>query len=138
MNKRAATIDDFDRLYELWLAAGLQLYPKDAEQKRYQDMLSLNPDLAILLIDDEEKVIGSILGAFDGRTASIHRLAIIPELQKQGLGKKLIEYLEDVLREKGIQKVSAQIHVSNPQVLPFYEKLGFQEMTYVRTFFKDL
>jgi ribosomal protein S18 acetylase RimI-like enzyme len=138
MTTRQATLDDFSALYLFWQTAGLQLYPETDELKRYESMLNLNPDLCILLINEKQEVIGSIFGAFDGRTASVHRLAILPELQKQGLGKKLIAALEEVLRQKGIKKLSAQIHISNTQVIPFYEKLGFQEMTYVKTYFKDL
>jgi len=138
MKKRLASIEDFNNLYKLWQEASLQLYPEEDELKRYKDMLTLNPDLCLLLLNEEGVIVGSIFGAFDGRTASVHRLAVLPELQKKGLGKKLIEYLEEALRIRGIKKLSAQVHISNTQVLPFYQKLGFQEMTYVRTFYKDL
>lgn len=138
MNTRQAAKEDFDILYTLWQKASLQLYSKEDEFKRYVDMLSLNPDLCFLILNDEKKIIGSIFGTFDGRTASIHRLAILPEQQKQGLGKSLIRLLEETLRKRGIKKLSAQIHVSNSHVVPFYEKLGFQEMTYVKTLYKDL
>lgn len=138
MRNRLASLMDFNELYLFWEKAGLQLYSKDDEFHRYKYMLHLNPELCILLTNDKDEIIGSILGAFDGRTASVHRLAISPTLQKQGLGKSLLQVLERTLKEKGIKKLSAQIHISNTQVLPFYEKLGFQEMTYVKTFFKDL
>ncbi len=138
MKIRQITETDFDDLYQLWVEAGLQLYPSGDERKRFDSMLNLNPDLCFALINDKKEIIGSILGGFDGRTASIHRLVIHPTLQKQGQGSFLVNELETALRKRGIKKLSAQIHISNTEVVPFYEKLGFQEMTYVKNYYKDL
>ena len=138
MKTRAATLDDFQVLFTLWKDVGLQLYPEQDEQVRFESMVTLNPDLCILLEDNDGKVIGSILGGFDGRTASVHRLAIHPSLQKKGMGSDLLRELEQALRARGVKKLSAQIHITNTAVVPFYEKHGFNEMTYVKTYFKDI
>lgn len=73
----------------------------------------------------------------NGRTASINRLAISPAQQGKGLGKALIAELENKLKQKGIKKLAIMIHVGNTQVIPFYEKLGFKEMDYVKMYYKD-
>lgn len=138
MTNRQPTLADFEALYEFWDHVGLGLYPKQDEKQRFEAMLKLNPDLCSIVFSDSGEIIGSIFGTFDGRTASIHRLAVAPALQSQGLGSKLIAQLEDTLRARGIQKLSAQIHISNTQVAPFYTKLGFAEMDYVKNFYKDL
>ena len=77
------------------------------------------------------------MGGFDGRTATINRLAISPDEQGKGLGKSLIAELEQKLQKRGIKKVAIMIHVGNTQVIPFYEKLGFKEMDYVKMYYKD-
>lgn len=138
MNTRLALVADFEDLYKMWESIGLQLYPAQDELKRFADMLDLNPDLCLVLVDQQEKIIGSVLGGFDGRTASIHRLAITTEHQKNGLGKQLLTELEAALRKRGIKKLAAQVHISNTAVIPFYEKQSFSEMTYVKTYFKDI
>lgn len=137
MNTRLATKADFKHLYPFWQSVGLQLYNYEDELKRYESMLALNPDLCLVLENNDE-IIGSIMGTFDGRTASIHRLAVASDFQKHGLGKELIQKLEAILKSQGIKKLSAQIHISNTIVVPFYEKNGFQEMSYVKTYYKDL
>jgi ribosomal protein S18 acetylase RimI-like enzyme len=138
MNVQLLSPGDFDTCYSFWQKAGLQLYPFDEEKKRFDDMLDLNPDLALKLLDVNGEVMGTMIGGFDGRTASIHRLAIHPSLQKKGFGSQLLAYLEEKLKTRGVKKISAQIHISNTQVIPFYEKLGFKEMTYVKLFYRDL
>ena len=137
MDTRQANIDDFGKLYTFWEEAGLHLYPKDEERVRFATMLRLNPDLCLLLLDDNKQIVGSVLGGFDGRTASINRLAIHPKLQKQGWGKYLIHELEKIFLARGIRKIAIQIHKLNTEVIPFYKKLGFVEMDYVEMFYKD-
>ncbi len=138
MKTRQIHSEDFDGLYKLWEKAKLKLYPIEEERVRFKAMLSLNPELCFVLIDEKQILIGSILGGFDGRTASIHRLAIDPAFQKQGHGLFLLKELEKRLKDKRIKKVSAQIHISNTQVIDFYKKCGYENMDYVINLFKDL
>ncbi len=138
MKIRQANKNDFDPLHALWQTVCLQLYPEAEERQRFEAMLQLNPELCLVIVTDENKIVGSIMGAFDGRTASIHRLAVAKDLQKQGWGKKLIAELEIILVQKGIKKVAAQVLAHKSNIVPFYEKLGFTEMTYAKTYYKDL
>lgn len=137
MMTRQVTTADFDELYSMWQQVCDQLYPYEQEKARFEAMLQLNPDLC-LLVEDQGKIIASILGAFDGRNGSIHRLIIASEYQQKGLGKMLVAELEKLLKAKGVHKLTAQIHAQNTLILPFYEKLGFAEMSYVQTLYKDI
>ncbi len=128
---------DFKKIYQFWQEAGLHLYPETEEQKRFDDMIDLNPDLCLCITSENKEILGTILGGFDGRTATINRLAISPDQQGRGLGKSLIVKLEKKLQKKGIKKIAIMIHVGNTQVIPFYEKLGFKEMDYVKMYYKD-
>jgi ribosomal protein S18 acetylase RimI-like enzyme len=138
MQTRQAQLTDFDELYAMWQQVCDQLYPVAEEKARFVAMMQLNPDLCLVVTDEVGAIIGSILGAFDGRNGSIHRLIIASQHQQKGLGKMLISELEKLLKARGIKKFTAQIHAQNTIVAPFYEKLGFSEMNYVKTFYKDL
>lgn len=137
MTTKLITKSDFKKIYKFWQEAGLHLYPDDEEQQRFDDMIDLNPDLCFSFLTEDNKIIGTILGGFDGRTATINRLAISPDQQGNGLGKALIKKLEEKLQKRGIKKIAIMIHVKNTQVIPFYEKLGFKEMDYVKMYYKD-
>jgi ribosomal protein S18 acetylase RimI-like enzyme len=138
MNIRHAVINDFSELYKLWQKAGLQVYNQKDEKVRFESMVATNPDLNFVLLNENDEIVGSILGAFDGRSASIHRLAIMPELQHQGYGRQLVKKIEEALKVRGVKKLVAQVHVTNTQVVPFYEKLGFAEMSYVKNYYKEM
>src|SRR5947209_1493275 len=117
---------DFPSLYTMWQKAGLWVRPYTDEEDRFTSMISLYPSLCLVLID-ENQIIGSILGGFDGRGVYIHRLAIDPEYQNEGYGALLVKKLEAAAKSQNMKKISAQVHVSNKEVLGFYEKLEYVE-----------
>ena len=137
MTTRPVELAEFDTLYTMWQTVCDQLYPYEEEKQRFVAMMALNPDLC-LVVEDNGKLAGSILGAFDGRNGSIHRLIIASEYQQKGLGKMLVTKLEELLKARGVKKFTAQIHAQNTLVLPFYEKLGFKDMSYLKTLYKDI
>jgi aminoglycoside 6'-N-acetyltransferase I len=53
-------------------------------------------------VDDDNKLLGIIggLSQYDGNVWELHPLAIQPNLQKQGIGKKLLEDFEEQVRQK--------------------------------------
>lgn len=59
----------------------------------------------------------------DDETARIKSVAIDEELRGKGLGKYLMDYVEDIARKKGYKKVNLMGRVS---VQVFYEKLGYK------------
>lgn len=137
MITRLIQLEDFDAIYTMWQTVCDKLYPYEEEKNRFIAMMQLNSDLC-LLVEEKGTIVGTILGAFDGRNGSIHRLIIASDYQQKGLGKMLVQELERLLKAKGVHKFIAQIHAQNRLVVPFYEKLGFSEMTYVSTFYKDI
>lgn len=134
---REASLRDFEELYAFWDSVELALYPREHEKALFESMMKLNPDLCVVLVDKDERIVGSVLGSFDGRSAMINRLAVAESLQGMGWGKKLMIKIEELFSKKGVSKVLIQIHSSNTKVLRFYEKLGFQEVFYAQTYFKD-
>src|SRR5437660_217071 len=118
---------DFPSLYIMWQKAGLWIRPYADEEDRFQSMISLYPSLCFVLIGNNNQIIGSIFGGFDGRSVYIHRLAVDPEYQKEGYGTLLVKKLEAAAKSQNVKKISAQIHVSNKKVLGFYEKQDYVE-----------
>ena len=59
------------------------------EYIRFKHFLEKNPKLS-LLAEDKGKIIGTVLGSFDGRRGYIQKLVVGKNYRKQGLGKQLI------------------------------------------------
>ena len=71
----------------------------------------------------DEIVVGCVLFHPDGKgSGRLFQMAVAPELQGHGLGKKLVRFLEDHLREKGVQEVTMH---AREKASGFYERLGY-------------
>lgn len=59
--------------------------------------------ICLIAIDDENKLLGMIGGIpqYDGNVWELHPLAVQPTMQKQGIGKRLVEDFENQVRERG-------------------------------------
>lgn len=57
----------------------------------------------------------------------LNYLAVTPENQRKGCGRKLIEKAIEELRKMGCQKVNLQIHRGNLAAAELYKHLGFRE-----------
>lgn len=116
----------------------------ETNKKRYIDLL--------LLADEEEKMIdrylergemyvldddgikGECVVTDEGnRILEIKNIATLPYYQKQGYGKKLIEFI--------IEKYSKNFSIiqvgtgDSPLTIPFYEKCGFKKSHIIKDFF---
>ncbi|MBI6547591.1 GNAT family N-acetyltransferase [Xenorhabdus lircayensis] len=82
-------------------------------------------DIALhVVIFDDEKPIG-VLRAFpkDNNVLKVGRVAVLKDYRGRGIGRKVMEFVEDYGRKNGIITIglSSQCHAQ-----PFYESLGYQ------------
>lgn len=64
----------------------------------------LDPErICLVAIDEDNKLLGMIGGIpqYDGNVWELHPLAVQPNIQKQGIGKKLVKDLEEQVRQHG-------------------------------------
>ena len=67
------------------------------------------------------------MAGYDRHRGWINYLAVHPDFQKRGYGKKLMKNVEKKLFDLGCPKINLQIREGNDRVLCFYQKLGFVE-----------
>ena len=65
----------------------------------------------------------------------IKNIAVSPQCQQRGYGKKLIAFIEQ--RYKGQYRTLKVGTGDSPLTIPFYEKCGFEESYRVKNFFTD-
>lgn len=75
----------------------------------------------------EGKIIGSIMVGYEGHRGWINYLAVIPEYQRHGYGRKLVQKAIEELKKMGCLKVNLQVRRSKTSVIDFYKRLGFKE-----------
>jgi len=119
---------DFTEVFDLWQHSGpgvrisISDEPAELEKKLHRD-----PDL-FLVATSAEKIIGSVMGGFDGRRGLMYHLAVLPDYRKLGVGSLLMEELENRLRAKGCIHYYLLVTRDNPEAIRFYEKRGCERM----------
>ena len=121
---REFQITEYDEVYDLWKKAGLIIRPGD-DLLGVRAKLQRDPDL-FLVAEDSGRIVGCVLGAWDGRRGWINHLAVEASHQRKGVGSSLIRELEKRLIQKGARKVNAQVYKSNTRSVEFFKAAGYE------------
>lgn len=135
---RPFVMDDYPVVLTLWRDAGpgLTLRPSD-EPEEVAKKLERDPDL-FLIAEEEDQVVGVIMGAWDGRRGWIHHLAVLANNRKQGIGSALLNEVESRLKAKGCLKVNLIVHKENTAAQGLYRRLGYNDMSSILLMGKEL
>jgi ribosomal protein S18 acetylase RimI-like enzyme len=119
---------DYDAVIALWRAAGpgISVGPSDTREELAKK-LARDPDL-FLVGEHAGRIVGSVIGGFDGRRGLVYHLAVAADWRGQDLGTALMAALEARLKAKGCRKAYLLVRPDNLGVLDFYRKLGWTEM----------
>jgi ribosomal protein S18 acetylase RimI-like enzyme len=113
---------DAEALRRLWSDAELGAgEDDDASLRRFAER---NPGL-LLVATEGRTIIGSALGAWDGRRGWIYHVAVASDHRRSGLGTRLVREVEAKLRELGSGKVNAIVRDDNPSAVLFWEATGY-------------
>ncbi|MTJ53394.1 GNAT family N-acetyltransferase [Anabaena sp. UHCC 0253] len=63
------------------------------------------------------------------RHPHIFLLYVIPEHRRRGIGKALMDYIENWAKQKGDRQIGLQVFLSNTPALNLYHQLGYQEQS---------
>ncbi len=84
-----------------------------------------NETSAILLAHIEGELVASVLTGFDGHRGWVYYLAVAPDFQKRGLGRKMMAAAEHWLRERNAPKIQLMVRDDNEAEIGFYKALGY-------------
>ncbi|HEY69172.1 MAG TPA: GNAT family acetyltransferase [Anaerolineae bacterium] len=119
---------DLQAVLDLWRTAGtgVQLSPSDRPEEIHKK-LQRDPDL-FLIAEQGSRIVGSVLGGFDGRRGMVYHLAVDQSSRRRGIGRALMAELESRLRAKGCLKYYLLITHDNAEGMDFYRQLGWERM----------
>lgn len=119
---------DYAEIIELWRRSGpgVQLSRSDEPD---EILMKVQHDPGLFLIAEQDgKVVGTVLGGFDGRRGIVYHLAVEAAFREQGLGRRLMEEIEARLIARGCLKCYLLVADENPEAMAFYRHLGWQAM----------
>jgi ribosomal protein S18 acetylase RimI-like enzyme len=108
---------------DLWQKCGLEIGHSDTKESLRQQ-LQRDEDLFIIA-EEDNRIVGAVLGRWDGRRGWLNHLAVAPDYRHQRLGSLLVAQLEERLKAKGCEKLNLFIAASNSGVQGFYQFLGY-------------
>lgn len=126
--KPAVVIRDFrgvdgEQLRKLWTACGFRsLGDDDLSLAR---LARRNPGL-LLVASEGTQIVGSALGAWDGRRGWIYHVATAESHRRQGIATKLVDRVEAGLRDLGCPKVSVLVRDENDDGREFWLERGYE------------
>jgi len=120
--------DDYENVITLWNNAGSGIHVRRSDQpEEIAKKLRRDPDL-FLLAEDNGKLVGAVLGGFDGRRGMVYHLAVEETHRHQGVGSILMQALEEQLREKGCIRYYLLVTKDNLDAMRFYSAMGLERM----------
>ena len=129
---------DYEAALELWGAMdGWVRVGKSDSPEKTQLKLERDPDL-FLVAESESRVIGTVIGAFNGRRGAVYHLAVDPSYRRQGVAARLMDELERRLRAKGCPRCYLFVLEGNENAERFYERQGWKAAPELKLYAKDL
>lgn len=124
MKIRSYQTGDQDALIALWHECGL-LRPWNDPYLDIERKLGVQPELFLVGVNGDQKIIASAMAGFDGHRGWVNYLAVAPDKRRLSLGRQLMNEAERLLIERGCPKLNLQVRTGNLEVLEFYRKLGY-------------
>ena len=137
MNIRLMTIEDYDKIYDLWEnALGVGLSEAD-ERNAIYNFLERNKGLSFVSESDNE-IIGTILCGHDGRRGYIYHLAVKENQRFKGIGRQLVQKALDALKQVGILKCHIFVFENNELGKGFWSGNGWKLRADIAIFSKNI
>lgn len=124
----------------------MRIYKVSENKKKYMDLLFLADEQedmierylekgTMYVLEDDGIKGECVVTEEDRNVLEIKNLAVVPDCQKKGYGRALIEFIAAKYRE---QYCILQVGTGDsPLTMPFYEKCGFVRSHSVKNFFTD-
>jgi ribosomal protein S18 acetylase RimI-like enzyme len=122
---RTARAADVDGVLALWRAADAEPTHTDDEDGLLT-LLAADPR-ALILAEDNGRVVGSVIAAWDGWRGSIYRLVVAPSHRRAGLGRRLLAAAEERLHTAGARRSQAIVVSTDGQAVGFWRASSWTE-----------
>ncbi len=125
MTIRPMTLDDYDRVWALWMSCrNMGFNDLDDSREGTGRFLKRNPDTCFVAEADGD-LAGVILAGHDGRRGYIYHMAVAEDYRRHGIGSALVDRCLEALKHEGINKVALVAFRTNDAGNAFWERMGF-------------
>ena len=72
------------------------------------------------------QIIATVVAGYDGHRGWINYLAVHPNHQRTGIGRRIMGEAETILRAVGCPKINLQVRSTNVNIIEFYKTIGYK------------
>jgi ribosomal protein S18 acetylase RimI-like enzyme len=120
---RDCKLEDIDAVLDLWRQA--QATPSVTDNAdNLRRAITAGP-ANVLLAEIQRRVVGSIIGTFDGWRGNIYRLAVHPDWRRRGIARALVAEVEKRLLQQGAKRVTALVEKNHAWATGFWQAVGY-------------
>ncbi len=125
MNIREMKIEDYDNVFALWKTIkGFGIRSVDDSKEGIERFLKWNPGLSVV-VEEDGKIVGAILCGSDGRRGCLYHVCVHKDYRRQGIGKNMVVWCMEKLKELQINKVSLIAFTQNDVGNAFWKEIGW-------------
>ncbi len=96
-----------------------------------------NPAALYLILRMDGKIVGYAGGWFIVDEFHITNIAVEPEYQQQGFGRRLLHRLLATARERGMRRATLEVRANNTPAQNLYKKFGFRPVGIRKRYYDD-
>jgi ribosomal protein S18 acetylase RimI-like enzyme len=115
---------DEESVVQLWTDCGL-VVPWNDPRRDIQRKLRVQADMFLVACLDD-RVVATVMAGYEGHRGWINYLAVSPHCRRKGIGRRMMEEAEALLRAAGCPKINLQVRSTNDEVIEFYKRIGFK------------
>jgi ribosomal-protein-alanine N-acetyltransferase len=92
-------------------------------------------DEATVLVAEDGDVAGFVMGFVSGEWGKVVTLDVLPERRGEGLGRSLMEALEEELASGGVRAFLLEVAIENRGAIALYAKLGYAQAALLEDYY---
>jgi ribosomal protein S18 acetylase RimI-like enzyme len=124
MRVRAARSDDVAEILALWRDS--KVVPGHTDDAPSLGRLLEHTPGALLVAEEDGRIVGSLIAAWDGWRGNMYGLAVRPDLRRHGIGRLLVREGEARLGANGARRVTALVYTEDQRAASFWQQAGYE------------
>ena len=119
---RPARFEEVEQVLGLWREA--ETTPSVTDNREAVLKLLTEPTAVLLVAETDGRLMGTVIGGWDGWRGNIYRLVVAPGYRRRGLARRLVAEADRSLHRMGAKRITALVEGDHPWATGFWDSLA--------------